>query len=76
MTWSEAWARANGVPGEAYPADWDRHGPGAGPIRKKLMLALGRPDLVLPFPGEAGTVDMVSTAKRRRVPVVRVAEVG
>lgn len=71
---ADAWARANGIPTEAHPADWGAHGRGAGPIRNKQMLARGRPDLVAAFPGGSGTVDMVYKAKRKRVPVVRVAE--
>jgi hypothetical protein len=35
------------------------------------MIEQGLPDLVVAFPGGAGTADLVNRAKRRGVPVVR-----
>lgn len=32
------WANERGVPVERFPADWDRHGKGAGPVRNRKML--------------------------------------
>lgn len=43
-------------------ADWEKHGRAAGPIRNKRMLEWG-PDLVIAFPGGAGTANMVKQAK-------------
>ena len=59
-----------GVAVEAYPADWKAHGAAAGQIRNRQMLACGKPDVVVSFPGGSGTLDMVHKAKR--VPVIRV----
>lgn len=49
---------------DPYPADWDRYGTAAGPIRNRQMLREGRPDLVLAFHHDltrsTGTADMVA----------------
>lgn len=55
------------------PADWNKHGRAAGPIRNAEMLD-ENPDLVLAFPGGTGTADMVRRAKARGVPVVTVTQ--
>jgi hypothetical protein len=49
---------------EAFPADWDKHGKAAGPIRNSAMLEHGKPDICLafPLPGSKGTWDMVRKA--------------
>ena len=57
-----SWAMLNGVEVEQYPADWERHGRRAGPIRNRQMVELGRPDAVVAFPGGSGTRDMVEYA--------------
>lgn len=67
------WARLAHVPVEAYPADW-RRGKGAGPERNARMLAEGKPDLVVAFPGGRGTADMVRRARAAGVRVVEVVE--
>lgn len=59
-----------------FMADWDRHGRRAGPIRNAHMLAEGKPDFVLAFPGGRGTEDMVTKAKAAGVPVLRVKRDG
>ncbi len=55
----------------AYPADWNTHGKGAGPIRNQRMLDEGTPDIVLAFwDGESrGTLDMITRARRAGIPV-------
>lgn len=67
--WGERWAKSRGVPFKPYPADWDRYGKAAGPIRNSLMLAEGQPDGVTAFPGHEGTADMVAKARRAGLPV-------
>lgn len=64
------WARQNKVTVYEYSADWATHGKAAGPIRNAQMLEVGKPDIVIAFPGGAGTADMVLKAKRAGVPVV------
>lgn len=66
---AEEWARDRGVPFRVCPADWRKHGKAAGPIRNRLMLTLFEPDLVIAFPGGAGTADMVAAAKACGFPV-------
>ncbi|KKK86431.1 hypothetical protein LCGC14_2763330, partial [marine sediment metagenome] len=40
---ADLYARQNGLETEVYPADWDKYGKGAGPVRNKQMLDEGRP---------------------------------
>lgn len=66
------WATERGVPCAIVPANWDVYGNGAGPKRNEWMLEL-HPDLVVAFPGNRGTHDMVTQAMRRGIPVKRIA---
>ncbi len=60
---------------EGYPADWDRHGKAAGPIRNAEMVALGA-DICLAFPfprppgkaGTSGTEDCYTRALAAGIP--------
>jgi hypothetical protein len=51
------------LPIEVYPANWDRDGKGAGPIRNQQMLDEALPDWVFAFTDDIeasrGTADMV-----------------
>lgn len=51
-------AQLLGMPVERHPADWKRHGRGAGPIRNQKMLDSGV-TFALVMPGGNGTADMV-----------------
>lgn len=69
-----AWAEAMGVPVDMYPADWDKHGKGAGYIRN-VQMADNAKQLVAFWDGKSrGTQHMIKTAKKKglRVKVVRV----
>ena len=57
------WCVSRKVPYDNYPADWNTHGKAAGPIRNQRMLDVGKPDLVIAFPGGRGTADMVRRAR-------------
>ena len=70
---ASAWAEFAGFPTEEYPADWEKHGKAAGPIRNKQMLDTGV-DVVIAFPGGKGTAHMVSIAKKEGVKVIEVPE--
>lgn len=65
------WAIVNWVPFEEYPADWEKYGRSAGPIRNIQMLNTGI-DVVIAFPrGEAkGTKHMMKIAKEAGVEVI------
>lgn len=71
-TLADTYARRHNIPVLAFPADWKRHGRSAGPRRNKTMLTEGKPDLVVAFPGQAGTRNMVSQALEADVEVITV----
>lgn len=50
---------------ERYPADWDKYGKKAGPIRNVQMLKEGKPDMVIAFlaPDSRGTKNMIDQAR-------------
>lgn len=63
------WAEARSIFVSSYPADWRRHGRAAGPKRNQHILETSHPDLVIAFPGGAGTDDMKRRARSARVEV-------
>lgn len=83
------WAKDRGVEDDPYPALWTwleapnavikqradgtSYNANAGPDRNAKMLAVGKPDAVVAFPGGRGTNDMI---ERARLNGVRVWEVG
>jgi hypothetical protein len=68
------WAREERVVNITYKAEWGRHGKAAGPIRNERMLEEERPDVVIAFPGGAGTAHMVKIARAAGVEVLVIAE--
>jgi len=66
------WALSHDVLCNAYPADWERDGRAAGPKRNQKMLDVGRPHMVIAFPGGKGTADMIRRAEAAKVPVVKI----
>lgn len=67
---AQKWAERNAVPVVTYPANWNA-GKKGGPMRNAFMLADGRPNLVVAFPGGAGTADMIAKAEAAGVRVHR-----
>src|SRR5271167_2213334 len=63
------WAGTNRVHVETFEADWLKYGRGAGPIRNALMLTIGKPDVVVAFPGGSGTRNMIHQAENLDVEV-------
>ena len=68
---ADKWAHSHGVQRVSCPADWSHHGRGGGPIRNQRMIEL-RPDLVIAFPGGAGTANMVAQARDANIQVLEV----
>lgn len=56
------WAEARGLPVHRFPADWNRFGNRAGPIRNREMALFA--DTLIAFRGGTGTADMVRQATR------------
>lgn len=74
-TLAELWAARRGIPVDSHPVthhEWQTIGRGAGHARNRRMLDVARPEVVVAFPGGAGTRDMVRRAEAAGVPVVRV----
>lgn len=69
---ADDWAIANGLDPERHPADWDKHGRAAGPIRNQEMVDLGA-DLCYAFlKGDSrGTKDCARRAEKAGIPVIR-----
>lgn len=58
------WADDNMIPVKPFPADWDQHGPAAGPIRNRVMAEYA--DALLAFwDGKSrGTLSMIKEMRR------------
>jgi len=60
------------IPFEEFPADWERYGKRAGPIRNQLMIDVGKPDYVLAFHDtyvtSRGTKSMINKAEKAGIP--------
>ena len=67
------WAVTTGIEENPFPIPpehWTRYRNGADPRRNAKMLRDGKPHLVVAFPGEGGTADMVSQSVTAGVPVL------
>jgi len=69
-TLAEMWCNMSGIPLCVFPALWSSHGRAAGPYRNQWMLDFGQPDLIVAFPGNKGTADMVKRGKKAGVDIV------
>jgi predicted Rossmann-fold nucleotide-binding protein len=67
---AERWAMHHKVPVANFPANWRFMGKAAGPARNRWMLRFMTPDVVVAFPGGAGTANMVRLATEAGVRVV------
>jgi hypothetical protein len=70
--WADEWANERGVGFRRVAARWSALGGQAGPIRNGEMLAMG-PDMVLAFPGQAGTWNCIRQARGRGIIVEHAA---
>ncbi|CAK0743163.1 DUF2493 domain-containing protein [Azospirillaceae bacterium] len=63
----EKWAAYRKLPVKRFPAEWDKHGRAAGPLRNKQMAEYA--DAVALFPGGRGTQNMHMNALRFKLRV-------
>lgn len=68
---AKKWALDRDVPEKGFKANWKKYWKAAGPIRNTEMLEESNPELVVAFPGDEGTFDMISKAKRAKVEVIK-----
>ena len=72
-------AKELGIPVKVFPAEWDKYGKAAGPIRNQKMLDEGKPDLVIAFhnniENSRGTKDMLYRAAKHAIPTILYTEV-
>lgn len=71
-TLAKEFAIKYGMAVKEYPADWDKYGKAAGPIRNKQMLDEGKPDLVIAFLNSQhsrGTKNMIEQATKAGIEV-------
>ena len=60
-----------GISCDVFPADWNRYGRGAGPLRNQQMLDEGFPTMVVAVDGGDGTKDMVRRARKAGIPITQ-----
>jgi hypothetical protein len=70
------WAIDRAVSYETFEADWGKYGGVAGTLRNTAMIDMGRPSMILAFPGGRGTQNMVSQGHKRGILVVKYPPTG
>jgi hypothetical protein len=66
---AERYAKENNIPLKVYPADWQKHGKKAGPIRNGIM-ANNADALIAIWDGKSrGTKNMIETALKKKLKV-------
>lgn len=68
-TLAHQWALKRKLGTEVYLPDWDTFGKPAGMIRNREMLTIGEPNVVIAFPGDVGTENMITISRKAGVPV-------
>ena len=69
-TLAERYADENNIPKRIFIAEWTKYRRNAGPIRNKIMLKEGRPDLVVAFNARGpGTQDCIMQARKFGIPI-------
>jgi len=61
----EIWANEHGIPVKEFPADWDKFGRAAGPIRNGQMAEYGDALIAFLAPGSKGTKNMIEQAQKK-----------
>jgi predicted Rossmann fold nucleotide-binding protein DprA/Smf involved in DNA uptake len=65
----EKWARVNNIPVKEMPADWNKHGKPAGPIRNRQMAEYADAAIVLWDAKSPGTLNMISEMNKLNKPI-------
>lgn len=68
-TLGELWAHRAGVPVRRFPADWDKHGKAAGPIRNGEMADYAEALIAIWDGVSPGTWNMIQQGRRRGLKV-------
>ena len=66
------WAWKHGIPVITVEAQWDFYNKNAGHRRNGWILDFVKVDVLLAFPGGAGTADMIRQARMREIPIEKV----
>lgn len=66
----ERWARVEGLPVKTFPADWEKHGKAAGPIRNKQMAEYANALIAFWDSKSRGTKSMIDLAKKNGLKVI------
>jgi hypothetical protein len=74
------WSKSRGIPDRPFPADWNKFGLGAGPRRNSEMVECaiesGDKIVLVAFPGNKGTTDIIMKASSKGIPVILIDHNG
>lgn len=62
---AERYAKENNLPYKPFPADWEKHGICAGPIRNEEMAGYAEALIAIPDKKSKGTRNMIKIAEER-----------
>ncbi len=68
-TLGEKWAKEHNIPIKKFPADWEKYGRSAGPIRNQEMAKYADALIAIPLPEGKGTQHMIKTARKDGIKV-------
>ena len=66
----ERWAKEHNIPVKQFPAQWDKYGKTAGPIRNREMANYGTHLVAFLTAQSRGTKNMIQEARRRGLEVL------
>lgn len=72
--WARQWANATGIKVSTFHAKWREQGRAAGPIRNKRMIDEAYPQVVMAFPGNRGTANMIEQARAAEIEVIEIGK--
>jgi hypothetical protein len=64
---AERWADLTRTPKQVYPANWNKDGKAAGPIRNSKMAAVAQAAIVICMNDSKGSHDMIEKAKAKKL---------